>query len=162
MLNSLRSATLTVNIRPFYSSFRDDTKEAVRFVLSFVLPACTSFCTNYFISYSLVLFSLAHISCTISCTYITAIHFIMSLCSLQSPKSHSILLYFVQTSQCAGPLSEPQMSHCRSPLSKILLIALINKFFVPCGQISVSGVFLVAEFKYVPTISLSHTTFAPG
>ena len=127
--NSSRSATLTVDIEPFYSSFRDDTKERVRLVLSFVLPNCTSFCTNYVISYSFVFFSLAHISCTISCTYIIAIHFIMSLCSLQSLKSHSILLYFVQTSQCAGPLSEPQMSRCRSPLSKILLMALVNKTF---------------------------------
>jgi len=82
--NSSRSATLTVDIEPFYSSFRDDTKERVRFVLSFVLPNCTSFCTNYVISYSLVFFSLAYISCTISCTYIIAIHFIMSLCSLQT------------------------------------------------------------------------------
>jgi hypothetical protein len=40
------------------------------------------------------------------------------------------------------------------------LITLVNKEYVPCGKMSVSDVFLDAEFKYVPIISLSPTPFA--
>jgi len=41
-------------------------------------------------------------------------------------------------------------------------LTLVNKDFVPRGKISVSYVFLDAEFKYVSRISLSPTHFAPG
>jgi hypothetical protein len=41
------------------------------------------------------------------------------------------------------------------------LITLVNKDFVPWGKMSVSDVFLDAEFKYVTIISLSPTNFAP-
>ena len=50
----------------------------------------------------------------------------MPLCSLQSPKSHLIQLHFVQNWYGASPSSEPQMSHCRLPLSKITLIIIDN------------------------------------
>jgi hypothetical protein len=62
--------------------------EALKFVLSFELPARSLFCIIYVIPYSLVDFLLAHISRTISFTYVTAIHSILSPCSLQSLKSH--------------------------------------------------------------------------
>ena len=41
-------------------------------------------------------------------------------------------------------------------------MTLANKDFVPCGKMSVSDVFLDAEFKYISRISLSPTPFAPG
>jgi len=41
-------------------------------------------------------------------------------------------------------------------------ITLVNKGFVPLGKMSVSDVFLDAEFKYVSRISLTPTPFAPG
>jgi len=42
------------------------------------------------------------------------------------------------------------------------MITLVNKDFVPRGKMSVSDVFLDAEFKYVSTISQSSTPFTPG
>jgi len=42
------------------------------------------------------------------------------------------------------------------------LITLVNKDFVPLGKMSVSDVFLDAEFEYVSRISLSPSPFAPG
>jgi hypothetical protein len=44
----------------------------------------------------------------------------------------------------------------------VSLITLVNKDFIPREKMSVSGVFLDAEFKYVSRISLSPTSFAPG
>jgi len=41
-------------------------------------------------------------------------------------------------------------------------VTLVNKDFGPRGKMSVSDVFLDAEFKYVSRISLSPTNFAPG
>jgi len=46
--------------------------------------------------------------------------------------------------------------------NNIYIITLVNKGFVPLGKMSVSDVFLDAEFKYVSRISLSPTPFAPG
>jgi hypothetical protein len=43
-----------------------------------------------------------------------------------------------------------------------LLITFVNKGFVPLGKMSVSGVFLDAEFKYFSRIPLLPTTFAPS
>ena len=116
--NSSRSATLTVDVGPFYWWLKDNTMGALKFVLHFVFPACIHFALNT--SFLIHLFVIpAQISCTISYTYVTAIHIITSPSSLHSPKSRYILLYFVQTLQCASPLSEPQLWHCRIPLSKI-------------------------------------------
>jgi len=42
----------------------------------------------------------------------------------------------------------------------LVLITLVNKDFSPWGKLSVSDVFLDAEFKYVSRISLSPTPFA--
>jgi hypothetical protein len=42
------------------------------------------------------------------------------------------------------------------------VITLVNKDFVPWRKMSVSDVFLDAEFKYVSRISLSPIPFAPG
>jgi hypothetical protein len=44
----------------------------------------------------------------------------------------------------------------------ILLITLVKRDFGTRGKISVSDVFLDAEFKYVSRISVSPTPFAPG
>jgi hypothetical protein len=41
--NALPSATLTVDVGPFYWWLKDDTMEALKFVLHFVLPACSHF-----------------------------------------------------------------------------------------------------------------------
>ena len=49
--------------------------------------------------------------------------------------------------------SRMQTPHCQ--------ITLVNKGFAPWGKMSFSDVFLDAEFKHVPTISLSPTYFAP-
>jgi hypothetical protein len=42
----------------------------------------------------------------------------------------------------------------------VFKITLVNKDFIPQGKMSISGVFLDAEFKYVSRISLSPTPFA--
>ena len=52
-----------------------------------------------------------------------------------------------------------------SPLTKSnnykFQITPVNKDFVPWGKMSVSGVFLDSEFKYVSRMSLSLTPVAP-
>jgi len=66
---------------------------ALIFVLPFVLPVF-----SHFVLYTpFHFFLIANISCTISCTYVTAIVFIMHPCCPQSLQSDSIQLYFAQT-----------------------------------------------------------------
>jgi hypothetical protein len=96
--NSLRSTTLTRRYRHLYSSLKDDTMKALKFVLPHSLLPCSQFVLyTPFHIYLFVFICLPSMYSTISCMYFTAIDFISPPSSLQSPKSHQIQLYFVQT-----------------------------------------------------------------
>ena len=86
--NSLRSATLTVAVGPFCWWLKDNTMEALKFVLHFVLPAC-----SHFVLYTSLLihfFSLIYLSRTVP-YHACMLQLFVSLCF---PISRYIQLYF--------------------------------------------------------------------
>jgi hypothetical protein len=85
LCNSLRLATLPRRYRALLLVTKGRYKGGTQICPS--LSASSHFCTLYAIPYSLVLSSFASFSYTISCTFVTAVCFALSPCSLQSHKS---------------------------------------------------------------------------